>query len=177
MVDVVRHNSPYIGAGAIYQCAQMSRPMTQEEWDECQSGVTLIAHLRKHTILDDRVVPVACAVVRTVLHFVPYGEDRPRLAIETAEAWAGDPGEENRKAADNACDGAYCVGRALESSDPAASIAAFAAGAVWDSCFAYCASLAVDAYAAHAASNARFEAEVLHAAIIRRHFPSPPEAL
>ena len=30
----------------------------------------------------------ACAVVRTVLRFVPDGEDRPRVALETAEAWA-----------------------------------------------------------------------------------------
>lgn len=33
------------------------------------------------------VVRAACACARTALQHVPDGEDRPRIAIETAEAW------------------------------------------------------------------------------------------
>jgi hypothetical protein len=33
------------------------------------------------------VVRAACDCARTALRYVPGGEDRPRLAIETAEAW------------------------------------------------------------------------------------------
>ena len=34
------------------------------------------------------LVLTMCAIARTVLNFVPSGENRPRLAIETAEDWA-----------------------------------------------------------------------------------------
>src|SRR3972149_5439200 len=35
-----------------------------------------------------RVTLAACACARTVLRHVPSGEQRPRIAIETAERWA-----------------------------------------------------------------------------------------
>ena len=57
------------------------------------------------------IVLAACACARLALRHVPSGEDRPRLAIEAAEAWAKDPSEERRAAARDA---------------------AWAAGAAWD---------------------------------------------
>ena len=40
------------------------------------------------TSVDRRLgVWLACQVVRTVLHHIPAGEDRPRIAVEAAERW------------------------------------------------------------------------------------------
>jgi len=36
----------------------------------------------------EQMVSAACAVARLCLHLIPEGEERPRIAIETAEAWA-----------------------------------------------------------------------------------------
>jgi len=35
-----------------------------------------------------QLVLIACDIARLCLHLLPKGEDRPRVAIETAEAWA-----------------------------------------------------------------------------------------
>jgi hypothetical protein len=45
----------------------------------------LVAH--KPGVDRSLVVLAACDCARTWLRHVPPGEDRPRLAIETAEAW------------------------------------------------------------------------------------------
>jgi len=61
-----------------------------------EMGLDKAAHLRARKILDftpDRApsVKAACACARTALRFVPEGEERPRLAIVAAEAWAENP--------------------------------------------------------------------------------------
>jgi hypothetical protein len=38
-------------------------------------------------------VLLACMYARSVLHLFPDGEERPRLAIEAAEAWAKNPSD------------------------------------------------------------------------------------
>ena len=65
---------------------------SQELWDDCGRGdwmLWLIArtqHDRKQLVL------ATCACLRLSLKYVPAGENRPRMAIETAEKWARDEG-------------------------------------------------------------------------------------
>jgi len=88
----------------------------------------------------------ACECARTALRYVPKGEDRPRLAIEAAERWAGNPTEENRHAADAA---ANAAANAAAHAAANATYAAYAA--------AHAAYAAANA-AAHAAANAAYAA-------------------
>ena len=80
------------------------------------------------------LVLAACACAREALHLVPAGEDRPRAAIEAAEAWA------------RGGDGAPSFGEVLA----AARAAAYAARAA-----AYAADAVNAVLAAHAAALAR----------------------
>lgn len=58
-------------------------------WDRHDNGSELIYLSELLGASRQSLTLAACAVVRTVLHYVPdAGEPRPRIAIETAEAWA-----------------------------------------------------------------------------------------
>lgn len=57
-------------------------------------------------------VRIAIASARHVLHLVPAGEERPRLAIDAAEAWLLDPSEANMDAAMDAAKAAAGAARA-----------------------------------------------------------------
>ena len=115
-------------------------------WRECPRCDWMLWLLRATRRSDKvRLVRVACAIARTVLHLVPAGEDRPRLEIEAAERWADDPTKEHRIASAHAA--------AAAAADAAADAAAYAAA---------------DA-AAYAAARSQ------HAAIVRQFFPEPPE--
>ena len=57
-------------------------------WLLCEADV--LTHQQK--------VLLACMYARTVLHLVPKGEERPRLAIEAVEAWAKNPSAATRDA-------------------------------------------------------------------------------
>ena len=102
----------------------------------------------------------ACAVARLCLHLIPEGEERPRIAIETAEAWTR--GEAT----------AEQVGKAITAAYAAAADAAYAA-----------ADADADA-AAHAVSSSSSVAYAIQAGIesqlicatIRKHlvFERPP---
>ena len=74
-----------------------------EAWDSCERADWLL-WLAARTSRRELVVAAACACARTVLHLVPEGEERPRLAIETAEAWTRGEAtiDEVRKATDDA---------------------------------------------------------------------------
>jgi hypothetical protein len=100
------------------------------------------------------LVRYACLVARTVLDKVPAGEDRPRIAIETAEAWTRGEAtiEEVRAAADAAWDtprGAYAAAYAADAAYAAAAAyaadAAYAAGANASDAAAYAAAWAQQA--------------------------------
>lgn len=79
------------------------------------------------------IVSIACACARRALAHIPSGEDRPRLAIEAAEAWAADPTEERRDAAGAAARAAGAAARA-----------AWAAGAAGAAVMSRCHSFVVD---------------------------------
>lgn len=82
--------------------------------------------LRAIAASDRRVgVWLACAVARTVLHLVPAGEDRPRIAIETAGRWVrGTATEQECRAAAAAADAAAYAYAAAAAYDAAAAYAA-----------------------------------------------------
>ena len=143
------------------------QPSYAAAWRTCQRGdwmLWLIARLgcdrRKLTL-------TCCAVARQVLHLVQAGEDRPRLAIETAERWARREPGVTIGDVEKAADAAY-----------AAAAAAYAAAAYAAADAAYAAAAA--AYAAAAASSAANAAYTAAASlassadIVRQRYPRAP---
>ena len=56
-------------------------------WAECQRADWML-WLAGRLVARPLVVLAACACARTTLRYVPTDENRPRVAIETAERWA-----------------------------------------------------------------------------------------
>lgn len=54
-------------------------------WRECHRADWMLWGALKIGIDRRLVTQMTCACARTVLHLVPDGEDRPRIAIETSE--------------------------------------------------------------------------------------------
>jgi hypothetical protein len=109
----------------------------QVAWDTCQNGSALLwiamNHLGKPGWPNlQGLVLAACDCVEVSLPLIPYTENRPRIAIETARRWAEGRAtlEECREASSAADDACYYA------EDPCAFDAAYAAA---------CASCAVDA--------------------------------
>lgn len=120
-------------------------------------------------IMYDRRLGVwcACRVVREALRFVPDGEDRPRRAIETTEAWiAGKASIEQVSLAGYAArDAAYATSVAAWAAEIAVASTYAAAYAAWAAdeavSAAYAAARAADAYAtsvAYAYGSAKWNA-------------------
>ena len=65
-----------------------SQPNAYTAWRTCPRGDWLMWWLSRAGLDRKTLVLAACDCARLVLHLVPDGEDRPRVAIETAEAWA-----------------------------------------------------------------------------------------
>ncbi len=64
-----------------------------ELWAKSESGAHLLWLAAWAGIDRRQLVGAACAVARQALPYVRTGEERPRIALETAEAWArGEPG-------------------------------------------------------------------------------------
>ena len=115
------------------------------DWVLEQSDARVV--LRTVTRADRRVaVWLVCAVARTALRYVPAGEDRPRLAIETAERWVR--GAATKEECGGAADAAAANAAASAAADAAdANAAADAAAAA--------------AYAAYAANDANASARAV----------------
>ena len=162
-------------------------PDDEAAWCACGRGdwmLWLCAHIGVDRVLRVRS---GCAIARTVLHLVPAGEERPRLAIEAAERWCDDPSAANRTAAayaaayaadaasSSAADADAASSSAADAAAAAASDASDAADAAADADAADAADAANAAYAAHVAyaayaayaANARRE----HADIVRSTIP------
>ena len=128
-----------------------------------------------------RLVLAACACARTALRYVPDGEDRPRITIETAERWG------RGETTDAELDAAWAAGDAGDAAGAAASAAAWAAwaaGAAWDAGAAAWAAARDAAWAASdaawaasdAAGAAAWAAALRDMAVMlrREHYPTPP---
>jgi len=114
----------------------------QQAWDECDNPAWLYWWAcRTNRNTESMIILSSCDVARMVLHLVPAGEDRPRLAIEAAERWAK-----------NQTKSAWAA--AWAAADAAAWAAAWAAwAAAW-------AARAADAAAVGAAADAAVAAAV-----------------
>ena len=112
--------------------------------DYVRSTFTDAAEALKWLIKQSRRLGVwcACACAREALKYVPKGEDRPRIAIETAENWVR--GKATKNQVKKASDAAWTY---VASGYAAAAAAAAAADAAW-------AADAATACAARAAANA-----------------------
>jgi hypothetical protein len=71
----------------------------RQAWDEAPRADWLLWWAGRLGVDKVLLVRCACQIARTVLHLIPAGEERPRLAIEAAERWCENPTEENRKKA------------------------------------------------------------------------------
>lgn len=60
----------------------------ENAWRKCPRGDWLIWIAAELGVDRKLIVQAVCIYARTVLKYVPDGEDRPRVAIETAERWA-----------------------------------------------------------------------------------------
>lgn len=124
-------------------------PTIGEAWDACERGDWMLWLAAKAGLCTrEQLVLAACACARLALVHVPGGEDRPRIAIETAEAWAD--------------------GRAAIDEVRAAADAAYAAAAYADDAAAYAAADAA-AYAAYAAAAAYADDAAAVAAVAARN--------
>ncbi len=120
-------------------------------WAGCLRGDILL-WLASWAGVDRRlVVGATCAAVRPALGYIPQGEDRPRLAIEAAEAWArGEEGVtvDSVGGSEQAAYAAWVALRASTRSNPSAMAAS--AAAQYAALAAFRDSAAVDAVAAAA---------------------------
>ena len=145
------------------------RKTPKKAWETCKRGDWLLWIASKLDIDRKKLVLAACACARTALKYVPVGEDRPRIAIETAEAWTrGEATIEQVRTAARAASAA-----ADAAADAAASAAADAASAAARAAYAaaraaYAASAAASA-AAHAAAHAAARKDI--ADIVRKIIP------
>ena len=137
-------------------------PDLEQAWKACPRPDWMLWLLGKKPPEKRISVAIACEIARTVLHLVPEGEDRPRKAIEAAEAWLIEPTEERRKAA---------AGADAQAARAAAR-AAWADWADWAEA-AWAAAWAAEAARAAAAAGADAGAAA-QAAVVRRHHPLPP---
>jgi len=122
------------------------RKTHKKAWGTCQRGDWLLWIAGKLNVDRKKLVLAACACARTALKYIPAGEDRPRIAIETAEAWTR--GEATIDQVRTAAYAAYAY-----AAEGAAAYAAYAATAY--AAYVYAAEGAADAAAYAAESAAR----------------------
>ena len=161
------------GLGACWEAKEWADGKTlRESWNTCERGDWMLWLAARVGADRKRLVLAACACARLSLKYVSPGEDRPRVAIETAEKWAhGEATIEEVKAAaaayaaaaDAAAYAAYTA-----AADAAADAAAYAADAAGTA--AYAADAA--AYAADDAGTARTKTLRDCADILRTFFPA-----
>jgi len=116
-------------------------------WKACKRGDWMLWLAARSGVDRKVLVLAACACARTALKYVAKGEERPRVAIETAERWArGEVTIAEVIAAAYAAYSAYTT---------YAVYAAYAADAVYAAAYA---AYAADADAAYAAAYATYAA-------------------
>lgn len=125
-----------ISLGACNEALEWASQYTtaQQIWDNCERADWLLWWAaRTEANSHQQIVLVSCQCARRALKYVPEGEDRPRLAIEAAEAWATNPTEEAARAAARAAvwAAAQAAARTAEAAARAAEAAEAAARAAW----------------------------------------------
>ena len=130
-------------------------------WNTCERGDWLLWLLAKMKdkpgwATHKQIVSAACDCAELSLKYVEVGEERPRVAIETARKWVRGEAtlEEVKKAARKADRSAYDAAHAAHAADRSAYDAAHAAHAASHAASAACAAYAAAAHAAAAACAA-----------------------
>ena len=154
---VLKLLSRYRAYKEVQEWAEAHGGPMEELWRDCERGDWMLWLAVRAKIGRRVVVNAACACARTALQYVPAGEERPRRAIETAEAWAR--GDENLEAVRAAATAAKRFG--VSSASASAAFAAYAAAAA---AYAFAASAASGAYAAATAAVYAADAAALAAA-------------
>ena len=123
-----------------------TQPSLAQAWRRCKRGDWMLWLAGRRRVPRERLVWIACQCARLSLKYVPLGEDRPRIAIETAEAWTrGEAG----------------LNQVLDAAS--ASYAAYA-DAAYAAAYAASAAAYADAAAADAAADAAYYADDADAA-------------
>ena len=131
------------------------QPTFSAAWLRCPHGDWLLWLLGRLEIDRRLLVLTACDCVRRLLIHVPAGEDRPRIAIETAEAWG-------RGAA--TIDQVIVASAAAFATSADAFATADAASAAHADAYASASAAAAAAYASATASDAYAAASAAYAA-------------
>jgi len=152
-------------------------------WDECERPDWLLWYATNHVPLEQLVL-AACDCAETSLFYLPEGENRPRIAIETARKWAvGEASLEDVKKAAKASL-IYSVDDYRPRENPAtyaavlaytpdiAKYAAAAAYFTWNLGYSANYGRLDETMAAAAKGESMFQL----CKIIRRHWPTCPEA-
>ena len=163
----------------------------QAAWDNCTRGDWMLWLLGKlsgkpGSRKRKRLGLACCECARLALRHVPDGEDRPRIAIETAEAWASGSAsasakgsvtlDQVRTAAYADAAAAYAAAATADAADAAAATAdaADAAAAAADAADAAADAAATAATTATAAATRKKTLKEC-AEIVRRHYPRAPK--
>ena len=149
------------------------RKTHKKAWETCKRGEWLLWIAGRLDIDRKLFVLAACGCARTALKYVPDGEDRPRMAIETAEAWVrGEATIGQVRSAANAA-ASYAASHAADAAPSAADAATYVAQAAADAATyaaqaadaaSYAASYAAASHAVYAASCAASYAAASYAA-------------
>ncbi len=158
----------------------------EELWTRCRRGDWLLWFTERVGVDRRLVTLAACDCAREALGFVPAGEDRPRLAIEAAEAWARGSAtlDEVHVASDaaayvhaaSAAAAAYvyttdAAAHTVYACDAAAAAASAAYGYTADTAASAAASAADAAAAACTRSHARTQSLARGAELVRARIP------
>ena len=118
-------------------------------WEACKRGDWMLWLAARSGVDRKALVLAACACARPALKYVPKGEKRPRIAIETAERWARGDATIEDLSLTSAASAAYAAAYAAYRAYAASAAAAYAA----------------DAYAA----ATRTKSLALSASLVRKH--------
>ena len=160
--------------GACHEAVKWAGRKTHKKaWETCKRGEWLLWIAGRLDVDRKLLVMAACGCARTALKYIPDGEDRPRIAIETAEAWTrGEATIDQVRSAANAA-ASYAASHAADAASYAADAATYVAQAAADAATyaaqaadaaSYAASYAAASHAVYAASYAASYAAASYAA-------------
>ena len=144
-------------------------------WRQCERGDWLLWIADRLGVDRKLVVLAACDCAETALKFVPAGEDRPRIAIETARKWASGEATAIKEVRADAADAyaAYAYAAYADAAYAAYAAAAYAAAAYAADAAAAYAAAAYASDATHAAAYAAARQPSLKesARLVRKRIP------
>lgn len=162
-----------IRLGACEEAVEYSKaqPSFAVAWKKCERGDWMLWLAGRcsgspKSASRKRLVLAACACARLALKHVRKGDERPRIAIETAEKWARG---KDAITLNNVRVAVSDVNYAIRS---ACAVAWAACAAEWSACAAVWTACAAENYAESYAARAATLKTC--ADLVRKHYPQPP---